>query len=141
MMKSIAHKHLLCAAAFLLAAMLLAQAPAWAEAKAYGPEDFLASADSGLNYEYEKILHAYGQDHAFIAKLKASQRAWLRFRDAEMAALFPEEQKVLRPGSGLSEAQMHWLAVLTEERTVQLRRWVYGVENEEYPSSIRPRAK
>src|SRR5215471_10453531 len=42
-----------------------------------------AKADAKLNQVYKRILHDYAQDKLFLDKLKAAQRAWITFRDAQ----------------------------------------------------------
>ena len=84
--------------------------------------------DAALNSNYQRILRIYADDPAFIAKLKASQRAWLKFRDAEMEALFPHAGKPGYYGSSYEQARRHWMGKLTEERTMQLARWLVGAE-------------
>jgi uncharacterized protein YecT (DUF1311 family) len=58
-----------------------------------------ASADKKLNEVYQQVLKQYATDSAFIAKLKVAQRAWLAFRDAELQALYPAENKPAEYGS------------------------------------------
>lgn len=126
-------KALLAALAILVFLLSLADpAPARADAKAYDSEDFLRSADSVLNGNYQRILREYAANPAFIAKFKASQRTWLQFRNAEMAALFPEETMDLAQGQNLTEAQQYWLTRLTEERSLQLVRWLDCAEKGRY---------
>ena len=46
-------------------------------------------ADKELNSVYNQILKEYQADTKFITNLKVAQRAWIKFRDAEMNAVFP----------------------------------------------------
>jgi len=55
--------------------------------------DAFKMVDAELNARYQQILREYADDPAFIGKLKASQRAWIKFRDAELAALFPHDDE------------------------------------------------
>ncbi len=121
-----------CVAALFLVFSLFSPSPARTEPKAYDSEDFLRSANSVLNGNYQRILREYAGNPAFIGKFKASQRAWLQFRDAEMAALFPNDQMDLAHGWNLTEAQQYWLTKLTEERSLQLVRWLDCVEQARY---------
>ena len=124
--------------ALLFAAMALwFPVPVWADPKAYTMEEFLASADSVLNGNYQRILRLYADDPAFVERIKTSQRAWLRFRDAEMAALFPHANMDLARWQGLTPAQQHWLTILTQERSMQLVRWIKGAQPDDPPSSIK----
>ena len=82
-------------------------------------------ADTELNRVYQQILRDYKADNAFIKKLKNAQRAWLAYRDAQLAAIYPD----LSPGAYGSAHPMcrcHELRYLTEARTNELKRWVAG---------------
>lgn len=124
-----------------LALSLSCVAPAaFAEPKAMdaGSEELFEMQDAVLNSNYQRILRIYADDPAFIAKLKASQRAWLKFRDAEMEALFPHAGKPGYYGSSYEQARRHWMGKLTEERSVQLLRWLNGAEpDDEFAGSIK----
>jgi len=80
-------------------------------------------ADKALNDLYKRIIKDYADDPRFIEKLRASQRAWLKFRDAEMDALFPHKDDTGYYGSVLPMCQSSWLATLTRQRIDQLRKW------------------
>lgn len=81
-------------------------------------------ADKELNNIYKKILSEYADDPKFIEKLKASQRAWLKFRDSEMEALFPHSDEDRYYGSVYPMCNSTWLETLTRERISQLKKWV-----------------
>jgi uncharacterized protein YecT (DUF1311 family) len=83
-------------------------------------------ADVALNEAYSKILKEYAKDQQFVAKLKSAQRAWLAFRDAEIEALYPKENKQAEYGTVYSMCHCTELQFLTEERTKQLKRWLDG---------------
>lgn len=123
-----------------LALSLSCVAPvAFAEPKAMdaGSEELFELQDAALNSSYQRILRIYADDPVFIAKLKASQRAWLKFRDAELEALFPHAGSG-RYGSSYMQARRHWMGKLTEERTMQLARWLEGAEpGDEFAGSIK----
>lgn len=90
----------------------------------YGDE--YKRADAAMNLVYKAALKRLEKDKKAVEKLKAAQRAWLVFRDAEVAARFPagpSEYGSVYPmcvGSELTE--------LTEARARRLRIWVEGVE-------------
>lgn len=88
----------------------------------------LASADQELNAVYQAVLRRHRDDAKFIERLRAAQRAWIRFRDAEMEAFYPHKDTPSYYGSMLPLCWSKQLAVLTYERTRQLRRWLDGVE-------------
>ena len=113
---------------FVLAFVLfLAQAPAQAEPKAMelGSEERVALQEEALNSTYRRIFASYADDPVFLARLKESQRAWLKFRDAELKALFPHADK---PGfyEDLDRARNIWRERLTGTRTLELSRWLQG---------------
>ena len=123
----------------LCLALSCAAPVAFAEPKAMdaGSEELFELQDAVLNDNYKRILRIYADDPVFIAKLKASQRAWLKFRDAELEALFPHAGTG-RYGSSYEQARRHWMGKLTEERSAQLARWLEGVEpGDEFAGSIK----
>ena len=87
-----------------------------------------SKADKELNRVYNAILKEYKADAAFIAKLKIAQKAWIKFRDAEMNALFPEEDKQIHYGSVFPLCWSTHLTKLTIERTKTLKIWLTGIE-------------
>jgi uncharacterized protein YecT (DUF1311 family) len=84
-------------------------------------------ADVSLNATYSKILKEYGKDAQFISKLKAAQRAWLAFRDAELEARFPKPDKQTEYGTVYPVCRCTQLQELTEERTKELTLWLDGI--------------
>ncbi len=82
------------------------------------------SADQKLNAVYRQILEKYKSDTAFIAKLKTAQRAWLAFRDAELAAIYPADDKQAEYGSVYLMCSCIELATLTNQRIEQLSGWL-----------------
>ncbi len=90
-----------------------------------------AAADSELNRVYKSILEKYKQDPKFIAKLRAAQREWLKYRDAEFEAKFPhaDEGKTIQYyGSVFPMCAAQYRAELTRERIDKLRVWLDGIE-------------
>jgi uncharacterized protein YecT (DUF1311 family) len=85
-------------------------------------------ADKELNTVYQQILKDYKRDSKFILKLKEVQKAWIKFRDAEMNALFPEENKQLEYGSMFPLCWSIELTKLTKERTKKLKVWLHGIQ-------------
>ena len=84
-------------------------------------------ADQELNQVYHAVLNEYKSDTAFIKSLKASQKVWVQFRDAEMKIMYPDRE----PGYYGSIHPMCWSMYkteLTKERTKKLRRWLTGQE-------------
>lgn len=83
-------------------------------------------ADAELNAVYTAILKKNAGDRPFIDKLKAAQRAWVTFRDAEMGARYPAEDKSAY-GSAFNLCWCNALADLTKRRTADLKLWRDGI--------------
>jgi uncharacterized protein YecT (DUF1311 family) len=85
----------------------------------------LNAADRELNAVYQQVLNKYAKDTVFVAKLKAAQKAWLAFRDAELAARFPDSDKS-NYGSVYPMCADNELEAMTRKRTEELRVWLKG---------------
>ncbi|MYL83754.1 DUF1311 domain-containing protein [Desulfovibrio aerotolerans] len=83
-------------------------------------------ADAELNAVYAAILKKNAGDRLFIDKLKAAQRAWVAFRDAEMGARYPA-QDTSEYGSIFNLCWCNALAALTKRRTADLMLWRDGI--------------
>ena len=95
-------------------------------------------ADRAMNATYAKILKEYANDQQFITKLKAAQRAWVVFRDAELEALYPKTDKQADYGSVYPMCRCSEIEFLTEERTKELKRWLDGtIEGDVCAGSLR----
>ena len=86
--------------------------------------DEFKRADAELNEAYAALLHKERGDLAFIEKLRAAQRAWLEFREAEVEATYAcnEENPRACWGSMLPMSISAYKAKLTRERTARLVR-------------------
>lgn len=82
-------------------------------------------ADVELNWIYAKVLAANATDSAFLEKFKAAQRAWLVFRDAQIAARYPSPADY---GSVLPMCESGEYEQLTRDRIKQLNAWMEGTE-------------
>lgn len=89
------------------------------------------AADDELNRVYQAVLSKYKDDRAFLEKLRKAQRAWVTFRDAELAATFPREDKQLHYGSVYPMCANLFRAQWTRDRVKQLREWLDGIEEGE----------
>ena len=85
-------------------------------------------ADAELNRVYKAILEKYKADPLFLEKLRAAQRAWLAYRDAEIAAKYPHADEPRYYGSIFPMCDALYRAQLTQERTRKLREWLDGGE-------------
>ncbi len=89
--------------------------------------DASRDADRRLSVLYARILKEYASDREFVANLKASQRAWVAYRDAEMKVIYPEREPGYY-GSVQPLCECGERKALTESRMKELRRWVRGSE-------------
>lgn len=79
-------------------------------------------ADKELNAVYKEILSRYQNSPTFLKNLKAAQRAWLAFRDAEMKMLYP--LSVENYGSSFPMCHAAAETAITMERVKTLRKWL-----------------
>jgi uncharacterized protein YecT (DUF1311 family) len=87
-------------------------------------------ADKELNEIYRKVLYEYQSDTVFVKNLKASQKIWIKFRDAELNMKYP----VKEPGWYGSMHPMcvyGYLEKLTRARIITLTEWLSGVADGE----------
>jgi uncharacterized protein YecT (DUF1311 family) len=87
--------------------------------------------DAELNRIYHEILKKNKKDHVFIKKFQEAQRAWLKFRDAQFAAMFPQildRRGQYNYGSVLPMCSGLYKARLTHVRVEELRPWLDGAE-------------
>jgi uncharacterized protein YecT (DUF1311 family) len=87
-------------------------------------------ADAELNRAYQLLLKKAGGDPIAVEKIKASQRAWLTFRDAQIAALYPAEDKQREYGTVFPMCADLALADLTRERTKMLEHMLKPTEGD-----------
>lgn len=84
-------------------------------------------ADSELNLTYKRILNDYKDDTAFTKSLIASEKIWVKFRDAEMKMKYPDRE----PGYYGTIQPMCWAIYLTQltlERIATLKQWLEGID-------------
>lgn len=89
-----------------------------------------AQADAELNRVWRAIQSRYADQPLFLERLKTAQKAWLAFRDAEVAARFPlapGQSAQAEYGSVFPMCHDQFKATLTVERTAQLKAWLDGV--------------
>ena len=109
--------------------ILFASAYSFAQTQAELNRDACATyknADAEMNRTYKQVLDKYQLDNVFIEKLKTAQRAWIKFRDADLESLYPNTPSAY--GSINPMCRCIALAELTTERTKSLKRWIDGVE-------------
>ena len=81
-------------------------------------------ADAALNAEWKKLLKVLDGQDAALREVRNAQRAWIRFRDAEVASHFPvdagEDVRTMY-GSMYPMSYNGVMTTLTRQRTEQLR--------------------
>jgi uncharacterized protein YecT (DUF1311 family) len=98
----------------------------------------LKKADDELNAVYQQVLKDYADDPTFVAKLRAAQRAWVAYRDADMEAFYPHVAEPGHYGSVLPMCMAIRNAVITRARTTELRGWLAGgIEGDACNGSVR----
>src|SRR5713226_2446707 len=100
--------------------ILLASANSFAQTQAELNRDACATyknADAEMNRTYKQILDKYLRETVFIEKLKAAQRAWIKFRDADLESLYPERDTLSAYGSVNPMCRCIAVSELTQERT------------------------
>jgi len=85
------------------------------------------AADKELNQLYQQIMFEYKEDKTFIANLKAAQRLWIKFRDAELDMKYPQREYGFY-GSIHPMCVSIYLEKLTRERINTLQTWAEGIE-------------
>jgi len=116
---------LLCVSA--LAPSQSKQNPCWKTATAQSEMNRCAdqdakAADAELNRVYQELLSKSKGDASATKKLRDAQRAWIAFRDAQLEALYPAEDKQREYGSIYPMCYAIVTTAMTKDRTIQLRR-------------------
>ena len=98
------------------------------------------AADKELNSVYKALLQCASHDKLFIDRLRAAQRLWIQFRNAELEAYQPVDDEAGEASSTKwgSMYPLTYLSVkktLTEERTEQLRRFFFEEFLDDYCES------
>lgn len=89
------------------------------------------AAEARMGLLYAIVLDKFRQDPETLRKIRSAQEAWLAFRQAHVAAIFPK--------AGTPEARSEYgssfgmclgleSAKLTGARIAQLREWAEGIE-------------
>jgi len=95
--------------------------------------DEFKNADKRLNETYKQLLDKLKNDKISQDKVIAAERAWLAFRDAELAAIWPVapgEDPNIRYGSVHPFCYYEELTAMTERRTKELRDLMSPIEGD-----------
>ncbi len=104
--------------------------PCWNKAQAQPEMNDCANkefeaADKEMNEVYAKLVAGMKDDPDSLASFKKAQRAWVAFRDAEVAALYPGGPDA---GSATPMCGSLEMAHLTRQRTAELKRILKGLD-------------
>jgi uncharacterized protein YecT (DUF1311 family) len=77
-------------------------------------------ADDEMNRAYQELLRRAASDEVAVKKIEASQRAWIAFREAQIDALYPAENK-MEYGSAFTMCVNLLRADLTQQRIKMLK--------------------
>ena len=86
-----------------------------------------AKAEKEINAVYQQILQQYSTDKEFVTNLKAAQRLWIQFRDAEIKARYPNQTPGYY-GSVYLTCVSDLKTQLTNERIKTLKLWLTGIQ-------------
>src|SRR5258705_9124611 len=89
--------------------------------------DEYKKADVELNAVYQQVLRENKGQTLFLKKMQAAQRAWLVYRDAHLAALYPGANPQAQYGSVYASCRCFALADTTRKRVDELKLWSTGV--------------
>ncbi len=81
--------------------------------------------DNELGVVYQLILKKYAKNTKFINALRASERLWIKFRDAEVKMMYPSDDTRFSYGSMYPLLYHGYLEELTRTRIKQLKLWAY----------------
>ena len=88
-------------------------------------------ADNELSVVYQKIINKYANKAEFINALRASERIWIQFRDAEVKMKFPATNPKFEYGSMYSMCINNLLRELTLTRLNELKVWLKPISETE----------
>jgi uncharacterized protein YecT (DUF1311 family) len=94
-----------------------------------------SKTDKELNAVYQQIRDMYSSNQKILAGLRESQLLWIKFRDAQVGAVFPMAPGGhMERGFGSMYPQMYYmlLTYLTQERIVQLKTIYF--DKKEFPT-------
>lgn len=113
--------------------LLVNSISAFAQTQSQTNEDACAeyqAADKKLNTIYQQVLNEHKNDVAFIQNIKKSQRAWIVFRNAQLAAIYPAADKLFEYGSVYPMCSCGERTTLVDQRIVQLSGWLSAAEGD-----------
>lgn len=87
--------------------------------------DDYTTSDKKLNDTWKKLMLKFKSDKTATAKLKAAQKAWIGFRDAEIEAMFACDAKEQNCWGSMEPLLRYGeLTALTKARTARLQKYL-----------------
>jgi uncharacterized protein YecT (DUF1311 family) len=86
----------------------------------------LAVADKDLNTTYQAVLKKWANVPGVAASVRTAQRAWITYRDADIAARFADAGDIASRGTAYPAAHAMYQAGLVHERTARLCEYLRG---------------
>jgi len=97
-----------------------------------------ARADAELNQVYSKLLSEVAGQEGAGAKIKASELAWIRYRDAYMDAMYPAKDKQEEYGSVYPMEADLLRAKLTRRQLMALRELLQQHNGDDHSNAGEP---
>jgi uncharacterized protein YecT (DUF1311 family) len=126
-------QHLIIALSLLFALPCLGQTQMELTQQA-GTDDY--NAEVKMNSVYKKVLNIYRADTLFTRNLKGAQKAWIHYRAFQVNAMFPAYTDH-RYGTMISMCVSEYNQKLTEDRTLELEKWLMGSDEDDCSSSVK----
>lgn len=96
-------------------------------------------AQTELDTLYRAVLAKYRDDPHLLRRLRAAQKAWERYRDAEFAAVYPHSGDPDYAADYTPTCSATLKLALTRSRIARLRLWLRGgIEGDLCAGAIRP---
>ncbi len=111
---------------FLLFAIFLIAFTSNAQSQSEMNKDAMNSykkVDDELGVIYQVILKKYAKNTKFINALRASERCWIQYRDAEVKMMYPADDTRAAYGSIYPTLYYSYLEELTKTRLKELKLW------------------
>lgn len=93
--------------------------------------------EAAMQRTYQRLLAKAKSDPVAENKIRAAQRSWLAFRDAQLEAMYPHEDKQGEYGSTYPMCALLQKTELTRQRTQMLSKMLTPVEGDTCDSGLR----
>lgn len=93
--------------------------------------------DAQLNRTYQRLMAKAKNDPVAVKKIEAAERAWMVFRDAQLEATYPHEDKQAEYGTAYPMCVLLLKNDLARQRTRMLSKMLNSVEGEVCDAGLR----